>query len=165
MAKIRTAYFNEAEEISTVLAKSWKAAYRGIVDDDYLDALPYNHWVDFLTSGLNNNSITVVVLEDEQQIVGAAIISKTENVGECCLISFYLLPNKIGQGFGHNFYIGIEKELKNKGYLSCILDVIENNTRARRFYEAHGFRVLDKVIYVTLGGKSYTCKVYEKALE
>lgn len=162
MTRIRSACADDIEEISCVLAKSWKTAYRGIVDDAYLDTLPLDHWVDFLASGLSKGSIIVSVMDNGHQIVGAAIISKTGNAGECCLISFYLLPDKIGQGLGHTFYNEIEAELINCGYSSCVLDVLENNTRAIRFYKAHGFHETGKEQPAILGDKQYTCKVLEK---
>jgi ribosomal protein S18 acetylase RimI-like enzyme len=165
MAKIRLACITDIEEASRVLAKSWKSAYRGIVDDDYLDTLSYNHWIDFLATGLNNNGIIVLLMEDTQQIIGVAIVRKTENEGECCLVSFYLLSDKIGRGFGHAFYSGIENELINIGFSSCVLDVLENNARAIRFYKAHGFRVTHKEIHTTLADKNYICKVLEKTLQ
>ena len=57
MVNVRMAQTKDIERISCVLAASWKTAYRGIVHDDYLDALQDNHWAKFLTTGLNNASI------------------------------------------------------------------------------------------------------------
>ena len=34
-------------------------------------------------------------------------------------------------------------EIKNSGYNSVLLWVFEKNTRARRFYEKHGFELTD----------------------
>lgn len=164
MTAIRIAHIADIEEISCVLAKSWKTAYRGVVDAGYLDALPDTHWVEFLASGLGNGSVIVLVMETGRQVIGVAIIGQTENEGECCLISFYLLPDKIGQGLGRLFYSEIEKELKRRGFVRCVLDVLENNTRAIRFYNAHGFQATDKEVRTTLGEKEYTCKVLEKVL-
>lgn len=164
MLLIRAANSEDVSRISSVLAASWKTAYRGIVHDEYLDSLKSGHWMGFLTSGLNGDSVFAMVAESGQGIIGAAILSKTEKEREACLISFYLLPDKIGQGLGHAFYNEIEAELKSKGFSNCILDVLENNKRAIRFYKAHGFIDTNREIKVVLGERDYTCKVLEKAL-
>ncbi len=161
MRRIRTAGFDDINNISKVLAASWKTAYRGIVNDDYLDSLTDEHWIEFLNSGMNNNSVFAMVIE-EQDIIGAAILGKTEAEHEINLISIYLLPDKIGQGFGHAFYNGIEAELQAKGFSEIVLDVLENNKRAIRFYESHGFVTTNSEALATLGNHEYVCKLYKK---
>lgn len=161
--EIRIAEREDIATISSVLATSWKSAYRGIVADNYLDALQNNHWVEFLTTGLGNANIFAMVLINERQIIGAAIIGQEQNENTANLISFYLLPDKIGQGIGHNFYDGIEDELKRRNFTECILDVLENNNRAIRFYETHGF-VKTSETKAALGSGEYLCAKYEKQL-
>jgi ribosomal protein S18 acetylase RimI-like enzyme len=164
MVQTRISEIKDIKSISHVLASSWKTAYRGIVHDDYLDALKYDHWVAPLTTGLSNESFFSMVIESNQEIIGAAIWNNTENEHEVHLRSFYLLPERIGKGFGHTFYNAVEAELKDRGYLNCVIDVLENNSRAIRFYEAHGFIDTDKTVNAELGTQNYSCKVFEKAL-
>ena len=165
MVQTRKSRIEDVNNISHVLASSWKTAYRGIVHDDYLDALKHDHWVEFLTTGLSNDSIFSMVIESNQEIIGAAILNETEKEREVNLRAFYLLPDKIGKGFGHTFYNDIETELKGRGFLNCVIDVLENNSRAIRFYETHGFIDTGKTIdNVVLGTQNYSCKVFEKAL-
>ncbi|MDL2289405.1 GNAT family N-acetyltransferase [Clostridia bacterium OttesenSCG-928-F22] len=159
--QVRAAVYKDIDAISEVLATSWKSAYRGIVNDDYLDRLKNSHWIDFLSAGLNDGNIFVRVLEDDQHIAGVAILSP-EKMNIVNLVSFYLLPDKIGRGFGHAFYESIQAELIGKGFSKCMLDVLENNERAIRFYEAHGFVKTNKTIMATLGNCEYPCNVYEK---
>ena len=161
---VRTAGIEDAERISHVLASSWKTAYRGIVHDDYLDALKADHWITFLTTGLNSGSIFSMVIENDQEMIGAAILSRTEKEREVNLISFYLLPYKIGQGFGHTFYSSIETELRARGFLTCVVDVLETNARAIRFYETYGFTTTGEDLNVDLGERNYVCKVLAKSL-
>ena len=161
MRRIRIAGFEDIDNISKVMAASWKTAYRGIVNDDYLDSLTDEHWIEFLNTGMNDDSVFTMVLE-EPDIIGAAILGKTEAEQEINLISFYLLPDKIGQGFGHAFFNGIEAQLKAKGVSECVLDVLENNKRAIQFYESHGFVTANSEVLVTLGNHEYVCRVYKK---
>lgn len=77
--QVRLAQHKDIDAISSVLAASWKTAYRNIVDDNYLDSLPENHWVDFLANGLDCKSIFAMVLEDRKHIIGGAILAQGEN--------------------------------------------------------------------------------------
>lgn len=162
--QVKIAGHEDIAAMSSVLAASWKSAYRGIVNDDYLDLLPDNHWVESLTAGLNNGNIFAMTLEYSQRMIGAAIIGQGETGNAANLLSFYLLPEMIGQGFGHAFYNGIEIELRRKAFSKCVLDVLEHNERAIRFYEAHGFTNTGKTVKATLGNCEYLCRIYEKIL-
>lgn len=162
--KIRIAEYEDIATISNVLAASWKSAYRGIVTDDYLNLLPNNHWVEFLTTGLDNGNIFAMVLANDHHMIGTAIIGQEQHKNTASLISFYLLPDKIGQGFGHAFYECVEDEMKRKGFAKCVLDVLEKNMRAKHFYETHGFTKTNKTVKTTLGNGEYLCEVYEKPL-
>lgn len=64
--------------------------------------------------------IFAMVLEQEEKIIGSAILSEDES--KMNLISFYLMPEKIGYGFGHLFWTAIETELKRRGFTKCILE-------------------------------------------
>lgn len=164
MIQTRIAYPEDINMVSTVLATSWKTVYRGIVNDDYLNSIQNNHWVDYHITGIGNRTIFSMILESNKSIIGAAIIGKGKTDIEANLISFYLLPDKIGRGYGYAFYSGIEQELKYRGFSKCVLDVLEHNTRAKRFYKSHGFVDINKRITDDLGGYTYNCKVFEKII-
>jgi len=164
MVTIRNAALKDINRISYTLAASWKVLYRGIIHDEYLDSLNDNHWVDFLTMGIKNKTIFVMVLEEKKSIIGAAILSEIEKEGKVQLISFYLLPEKTKCGFGHIFYTDIEAKIKTMGFTKCVLDVLEHNYQAISFYKAHGFIDTNERICTKLGECKYTCKVYEKNL-
>ena len=162
MVNVRTAKTEDIDKISIVLAASWKTAYRGIVADDYLDSIREDRWVDFLTAGLSNGAIFSMVLQENQEIAGASILGKSEKENEVRLISFYLAPDRIGQGYGHIFYSGIEKKIKSRGFTKCVIDVLEKNDRAIKFYKSHGFDDTRTEVKITLGNRDYICKVFEK---
>ncbi len=44
---MRKANPDEIFDISKTLAKSWKWAYKGLVNDDYLSSLKEDNWVNF----------------------------------------------------------------------------------------------------------------------
>ncbi|MGI6153021.1 MAG: GNAT family N-acetyltransferase [Christensenellaceae bacterium] len=164
MHNTRIASQADIKEISALLAASWKKAYRGIVEDAYLDSIRDDAWVAFLTDEMHKSGAFVMVLENKRKMIGAAFLGKAQKEGKASLNAFYLLPEKIGKGLGRLFYCEIEAELKRRGFLGCVLDVLENNTRAIRFYRAHGFCETGEAIQTTLGEGTYTCRVMEKTL-
>lgn len=164
MIKLRAAHQEDAGVISCVIAASWKSAYRGIIHDNFLVALGYDHWQNFLISGMESGGIFVNVLEDEQGIIGAAILHAPEKDGVVHLVSFYLLPDKIGQGLGYVFFSLLESDLKSRGFAKCVLDVLEKNKRAINFYQAHGFINAQNKISTVLGNETYFCLRFEKFL-
>ena len=111
---------------------------------------------------MSSKAVFSMVLEQDEDIIGSAILIKEEE--QAHLLSFYLAPEIIGHGYGHIFYNGVEAELKRRGFVKCVLDVLLDNDRAIRFYEAHGFRDTNKRIIANLGDCEYTCKLYEKSL-
>lgn len=165
MIEVRLAKSGEIAGISSVLAKSWRFAYRGIVSDSYLDTLPDEHWVSFLTSALEGDSIFSMILIDGGEIAGASILGKSEKEKEIHLISLYLMPDKISKGLGRLFYSAVEREIIARGYKKCVLDVLENNSRAIGFYKARGFAQSGTKSSAVLGDISYPCLFFEKALE
>ena len=164
MIEVRMAQVKDIPQISNVLAESWKTAYRGIVDDEYLDTIETGHWVEFLINGLSDGTVFSMVLLDNQNFAGACILRKSEKQGEVHLVSLYLLPDRIGNGYGHRFYSEIENEIKNRGYIKCVLDVLTDNKRACRFYEAHGFTDSGAEETTVIGGREYPYRVFVKLL-
>lgn len=162
MLRIREAGINDIDSVNTILYKSWKSAYRGIIADEYLDHLPADYWIGFINTGIRTGSIFVLLLESEEELIGTAILRAAEQTGEAGLISFYLRPDQIGRGNGHVFYELIETKLLSRGYKSCILDVLEDNRRAIRFYHSHQFNDTGRTTDTVLGNHTYTCKILEK---
>ena len=158
------ALIKDIPQISFVHAESWKTAYRGIVDNDYLDSLKTDHWVEYLTNGLNGDEVFSMVLLENQDIVGASILRKSEKQGEIHIVSLYLMPDKIGKGYGHRFYCEIENEIKSLGYTKCTLDVLANNKRAISFYMAHGYIDSGTEETTVLGSKEYPYRTFNKKL-
>lgn len=163
-ATVRIARQEDAFALSQVLAASWKSAYKGIVADDYLESLREDHWVSFLTKGMAEHSLFAMALEVNSQIIGAAILKRTDDPLIIELTAIYLLPNQTGYGYGSIFYREIETEVIKLGYKHCVLDVLENNSRAFRFYMKNGYVYDEKTIQARLGDKAYTCRIMKKQL-
>ena len=76
------------------------------------------------------------------------------NWGE--IISIYLLPDYLGKGCGKALMKSALSELKKQGYEKIFLWVLEENVRARYFYEQFGFSPTDDFINDNIGGERIT---------
>ena len=147
-------------EISSVYENSWKYAYRGIIPQDYLDSIPSGHWSKSINkSGMNN----IVVIENGL-IIGTASFCKSRwekysDYGE--IVSIYFLPEYIGKGYGKYLLKKCIEELETKGFCNILLWVLEENHRAREFYEKNGFCLCKEIMNDNIGGKEIKEVMYK----
>lgn len=168
VTKIRNAPVADAEAVSRVLAASWRHAYRGIVSQRYLDAMPDTRWVDFLAQGVGNDTFRCYAAERDGRIVGAAVIrsgeiEKLPGHGEMSCL--YILPEYMGEGIGGALLERVLSYMKGAGLGYCVLDVLADNANAIAFYRKRGFEMMDMETYAELGGQKYKCMVMRKTLE
>ncbi|MDE7423423.1 MAG: GNAT family N-acetyltransferase [Lachnospiraceae bacterium] len=148
-------YINQNDnllEISNIYENSWKYAYKNIIPQDYLDSIPTGQWVNRINkAGMNN----LVIIEDGL-IMGTAGFCKSRwekysNYGE--IVSIYFLPEYIGKGYGRLLLNKCIEELKHCGFSKILLWVLEDNHRARSFYEKNGFICSEVFLEDNIGGK------------
>ena len=140
--EVREAILKDVETISRIYALSWKEGYRGIISEKYLDALKEDYWISFFTKGIEEKTIFAKVLLDNNLIIGCiaygmARESAYEGWGE--IYSLYLLPNYYDRGLGSLLINEAMQEFKEAHHKGIYLWVLEENKRARRFYEKHHF--------------------------
>ena len=117
--------------VSRVYEESWKAAYRDILPDVYLDSLPAGRWVPYLRQAAGRS----LVLIENGRVVGTSSYGPSRApalAGWGEIISLYLLPDVWGQGYGGQLLTATVRQLKRAGYRSLFLWVLEENRRARR---------------------------------
>lgn len=140
------------EEISNIYEQSWKYAYKGIIPQAYLDSIPSGQWC----GTFDNPDRYMLVMIDDEKIIGTSCYCKSrfddyKDWGE--IISIYFLPEYMGRGYGKSLLEQTVKELKTMGFKTIFLRVLEDNYRARHFYEKCGFKYSDKYYDDTIGGK------------
>ena len=116
--------------------KSWQEAYKGIVDQRYLDALTLEKCENIAHSFPDNT----IIAKDGDRVVGFACYNKyrsdeLEGAGEVSAI--YILSEYYGQGVGWRLMQMALEELGE--YLRIAVWVLKDNARAIRFYEKCGF--------------------------
>lgn len=138
--------------ISHVYEESWKYSYKDIIPQSYLDSIPKGRWADAID---NPEMHSLIMLKDEK-IIGTSSYCKSrlsdmEEYGE--IVSIYLLPEYIGKGYGKLLFKSAVNELKKLGFNDIFLWVLDENHRARRFYEKEGFTLSGRYLEVNIGGK------------
>ena len=139
-------------EVSRIYEESWKTAYRGIVPQAYLDAIPIGRWA----ANRDQEGRRSLVLEEEGRLIGVTCTGPSRwpeypDFGE--VISLYLLPEYMGRGYGKPLLETAVETLAEQGFRDVLLWVLEENHRARRFYEGAGFTPAGDVMEDEIGGK------------
>lgn len=139
-ATIRFATSDDALAIARVRMISWQAAYRGIVPDDYLDAMTADETVERWRAAAGGNiaGTEILVCADANEIVGFASYGAARPPslgfgGE--LHAIYFLPDAMGRGLGSRVMAHVLAGLARLGHDDMIIWVMEANTRGCHFYE------------------------------
>lgn len=140
------------EEISNIYEQSWKYAYKGIIPQAYLDSIPKDQWC----GAFDNPECYTLIMLDDEKIIGTLTYCKSrfedyKDWGE--IVSIYFLPEYMGKGYGKPLLEQTVEELKTMGFQTVFLRVLEDNHRARHFYEKCGFKYGGKYYNDTIGGK------------
>jgi GNAT superfamily N-acetyltransferase len=139
----RRATPDDAAAIAAVNVASWRTAYRGLMPDAYLDALDAAEsavqWAASLRREPSKGKRTIVA-ERDGTVVGYATVGPDADSGAGMLLLMYLAPEVWGRGLGRELMQGARETLLELGYQAAALWVLEQNERARRFYEADGWR-------------------------
>lgn len=124
--------------VSRVYEESWRAAYRGLLPQEYLDSLLAGRWAPCLE---RPGRVSLILL-DGDNIVGfadccASRMPELSGWGE--IASIHLLPEYWGKGWEKRLFSDAGAQLEAMGYRELFLWVLEGNQRARVFYERMGF--------------------------
>ncbi len=159
---VRPATPADALAIATVHVRSWQAAYRGLLPQDFLDALdPHRRleqWETELRSTAWPSTGTLVLVDtgdprptgpavagDSAPVAGFAGLGPTRDddddpttVGE--LRTLYLDPDVWRRGGGSTLLAAALDQLSGAGFRSASAWVLGTNAGARTFYERHHWR-------------------------
>lgn len=142
--RIRDATSEDAPACAAVHVASWQVAYRGMIPDDYLDALTPEarlpRWQEWLAE--EHPSRRVLLAEVAGEVVGFGSFHAHPSLGPswALLPSLYLAPAAIGRGIGAGLMAAGLEHLRAEGFEHVELWVHPDNHRARRFYERLGWR-------------------------
>jgi GNAT superfamily N-acetyltransferase len=143
---IREATRSDAAAIARVHIEGWRWGYRGLLPDALLEDLSVerreSRWHDIL--GRPAGEEATFVAEMDGRVVGFASCGPSQDqdaapgTGE--LYSLYLEEGVVARGIGRALMKRVMQWLTARGFDRATLWVLVTNERARRFYEAGGWR-------------------------
>ena len=150
--------------IGNIYQRSWQAAYRGIVPQNYLDSLDGSLW----TAAFGDHPYTSFVLLDNEKYIGTSAVCAARDetmAGFGEIVSIYLLPEYFGRGCGTPLFQHAAGHLLDEGYSRICLWVLAQNLHAQKFYEKQGFQPNGDRASMTIAGKELEELRYIKCFE
>lgn len=144
---VRPAEAGDAGAIAALQVRSWRAAYRGIVPDTFLDDLAedawFGRWTDQLTAAGRpgiHQLVSTDVRDGTPRAVaacGPAMEPTAELTGQ--LYVLYADPPSWGHGHGGALLRRVHELLATDGHPGAMLWVAAGNDRSIAFYERRGW--------------------------
>jgi GNAT superfamily N-acetyltransferase len=124
--------------VARVHVRSWQAAYRKLMPDEYLDQLrPEDRAEKYNFGSLDPLTPHTIVLTESEEIRGFATTVPAQDFnmpdyGELCAL--YVDPDHWGRGMGVALVSAARARLFDLEFRKAILWVLAGNVRAERFY-------------------------------
>jgi ribosomal protein S18 acetylase RimI-like enzyme len=140
--------------------KGWKCAYKGIIDDKYLDNL--NNEYETMIKKMEQNYMTngFIIAEANGEVVGFcryifdnSFSPELENA-DCELCAMYVREDLKYYGIGTKMFRFVVNKFKEKNKTKMILWCLKDNEPAKKFYIKMGGKII-KERKVNLGDKQY----------
>ena len=126
----------DAAAIGRVYCEGWKAAYRGLMPDFFLNALTPENCApkpDHIAPDRR------FVAEVDGEVVGTVTFGKgREDASMAEIQSIYVLPEYWNRGLGSALFRAVVDTAKAQGYPGLYVWTLEGNLRAKAFYEHMG---------------------------
>jgi RimJ/RimL family protein N-acetyltransferase len=166
--QIRKARPEDASAIAGIYVRSWQLAFAGVIPQHYLDAMDPASGTPDWEARLRDAqwpAAGALLVEVEQKAVaftGFGPVDGTRTVAE--IGTFYALPEVWGTGVGKRLMATTVTTLEQAGYEQAALWVLAANTRARRLYEAAGWRADGTIVDDLTAGVSLPKLRYHRSL-
>ena len=134
----------DAAALAAIEVRSWRAAYRGLMPDAFLDGLSEAEktaaWRQNLLKHGPSGRKRVCLALSNAGISGFVRVGPVMDEAEIGLIYLlYVLPEQWSRGVGAVLMQAGMQELRDLGMREAILWVLRDNLRARRFYSTWAF--------------------------
>lgn len=141
--RVRGAVLDDAFQIARIHVETWRAAYAHVFPLEYLAGLSIDERLQLWKQALSKEFNNVYVAELDGRIGGFASAGPTEDEDDDApqgeLYAIYVDPPFWARGLGRALLARAEEALRQTGFADAGLWVLEDNPRARRFYEASGW--------------------------
>lgn len=136
----------DAVAIAELNVSAWRATYRGLIPDAFLDSMDARQIAGPLREVMARPDTDVMVAVDAHNILcGFGLLAPSRdsdaasNTGE--IVAIYVDPDRWRSGVGSALLDDLIRAAGARACASVTLWVLSGNQRARAFYEARGFVV------------------------
>ena len=132
---IRRATQEDVRQIAEILVEHWQAAYRGIIDSDFLDSMSVEQR--YQRELQRYRIYTVAACGDE--ILGFAWNEMIDGeAADCDIVALYVRYGKRNGGIGRALFQDSVDIFRAAGRKRMIIWCLKENHEARKFYEKMG---------------------------
>jgi GNAT superfamily N-acetyltransferase len=139
--EVRRARPDDADAIAEVHVRTWQAAYEHLFGAERLAGMDparrAEHWRRWLAGG----ELTFVAEADGRVVGFVWVGTSRDDDAEGELYAIYVLPDSWGSGAGPALMGAGVEAMRAAGHRDAILWVLDDNPRARRFYEREGWEL------------------------
>ena len=155
--EIRQITLEDIPHVVKIQIAGWQTAYRGIIDDEYLDSLDEESKKVKRKRDYNKSPFIVAVLDGK--IVGFCrylyeVVSDDGEGFESEIMALYVMPELKGKGIGKAIFSYVKEDLKKHGKRNAILWCLKENYPSRAFYEKKGGKIVGEH-GIEIGSKIY----------
>lgn len=140
--EVRKARRGEEPAVADIHVRAWQEAYRGLMPDEFLDALdPRERAARYRFEG-GEDAPTTLVAESAGELLGFVTFGASRDADAAGLGEVYALyvdPDRYAGGIGRALMAAARKEMLAQGFAAAVLWVLRGNSRAARFYEREGW--------------------------
>jgi ribosomal protein S18 acetylase RimI-like enzyme len=139
----RDAVIGDGPAVAQIWVEAWRGAYAGLMPAEFLAALSAADGLPRFAEAIQSGR-SILVAEHDAAVVGFSLFGSsrdddaTAGTGE--VIAINLLPSHWRRGLGRMLLDESARRLHSQGFAHATLWVLHGNMRARRFYEALGWR-------------------------
>ena len=154
----------DIEQIAKLIDEDWKIAYKGIVDEKYLESLNYKEREKRIESKYQKEK--AIVYEEGGVIKGFCRFgeNRDEEKDLAEIYALYVKNDDIRLGIGGMLVNRAMEILKSRGYNEVILWCLKENRNGRNFYEKIGGKLYNERKF-KIGDKYYDEVSYKYNLD
>lgn len=158
---IRNIEEKDIPSVAEIRVNGWQVAYRGIVDDRFLDSMDVNKEIEKRKKGYKQNGFIVAELNKEvvgfcRYIDNNKFTQDMSNI-DCELLALYVKPNLKYNGIGTKMFKFVVDEFIRKNKTKMIVWCLKDNEPSKRFYTKMGGKIMGEK-EIEIGDKKY-CEI------
>ena len=135
---IRQAREEDVMQIAEIMVEDWQTAYRGIMDDDFLDSLSAAQRYQIEIKRFQKYTVAA----DNDEVLGYAWNEMIDDeAADCEIIALYVRYSKRKRGIGKAIMKNSMDCFRKAGKKSMIIWCLRDNYESRKFYERMGGKV------------------------